>query len=127
MSGSRVKIDVGATMIEMYSYVRITLRRFDHSGVERGAPDRVDVLVGIDIVGREDSAGSRACGMDRPAAHRDRVLQYFIRDAELFERVNPASGKRKIDRAPTDDIAFARIGPALVEIDVVPTPPQIRG
>ena len=54
-------------------------------------------------------------------------LQDFVGDAELFERVNPAGGKREIDRASADDIAFARIGPAFVKIDIVSAPPEIRG
>ena len=83
------------------------------------------MLVWIDIVGRENGALSRACGMNHPAAHRDRVLQYFISNSDLFERVNPACRKREIDRPSTDHVAFARIGPAFVKIDFVSAPAQI--
>ena len=76
--------------MEMYAHVRIMLRRLDHGRVERRAPDRIDVLVWIDIVGRENGARSRACGMNHPAAHRDRVLQNFIGDSDLLERMNTA-------------------------------------
>ena len=57
--------------------------------------------------------------MDHAAAHRDGVPQHFIGDAELFERVNSAGGKRKIDRASADDVSLARIGAAFVKIDLV--------
>jgi hypothetical protein len=63
--------------------------------------------------------------MNHPAAHRDRVLEHFVSDAELFERVNPARRDRKIDRSPAANVALARISPALVKIDIVPAPPQI--
>ena len=53
----RIQIDIGAAMIEMHAHVRITLRGFDHGGVERGAPDRVDVLVRVAIV-RGEMRGS---------------------------------------------------------------------
>ena len=64
--------------------------------------------------------------VNHPAAHRDRVLQYFISDAELFERVNSAGRKRQVDRTPADDVAFARISAPLVKIDIISAPPQIR-
>jgi hypothetical protein len=54
------------------------------------------------------------------------VLQHFIGDAELLERVNPTRRERKVDRPSADDIAFARIGPSFVKIDIVSAPPQIR-
>ena len=52
--------------------------------------------------------------------------QHFIGDAELLERVNPARREREIDRASADDIAFARVGPSFVKIDIVSAPPQVR-
>ena len=63
--------------------------------------------------------------MNHPAAHRDGVLEHFIGDADLFERMNAARRKRQIDRAPADDVAFARISAPLVKIDIVPAPAQI--
>src|SRR5437764_433671 len=39
LSRSRVEIDIGATMTEMDSHVRITLRCFDHRRVERRPAD----------------------------------------------------------------------------------------
>ena len=64
--------------------------------------------------------------VDHAATHRDRVLEHFIRDAELLECMNPARGKREINRASADNIPFARIGPAFVKIDIVPAPAQVR-
>lgn len=118
------QINVDAPMIEMDSNIRIALRRFDHSGVERGATDRVDALGWINIVRREmQSAGFV---VNHPAAHCDRMFEHFISDAELLERVNPTRGKREIDRPPPDNIALARVGPPLVKIDIVSAPPQVR-
>src|SRR5438094_8506594 len=65
--------------------------------------------------------------MYRPAAHRDGGPQHFVSDPELLERVNPARRERGIDRAPADNIAFARIGSSLVKIDIVATAPQVGG
>ena len=65
--------------------------------------------------------------MDHSAAHRDRVLEHLIGDTELLERVNPARRDREIDGTPTDDVAFARVSPTLVKIDVISAPAQIRG
>ena len=48
MSGRRVEIDIGALMIEVDAHIRIALRCFDNSRVERGAADRVDEFVRID-------------------------------------------------------------------------------
>ena len=62
--------------------------------------------------------------MDHPAAHRDGVPQHFIRDAELFERVNAARREREIDRAPADEISLTRISAPLVKIDFVSAPAQ---
>ena len=125
MSGWRIDIDVGALVIEFYMHIWITLGRFDYRRVERRAADRIDVLVRIDVVGREDRARSRACGMDHSAAHWDRVFQYFISNTDLLERVNSAGRKREIDRTSTDHVAFARIGPAFVKIDLVSAPAEI--
>ena len=61
--------------------------------------------------------------MDHAAAHRDGVLQYFVGDTELLERVNSAGGEGKVNRATADDVAFAGIGSALVKIDLVSPPP----
>ena len=64
--------------------------------------------------------------VNHPAAHRDRVLEHLIGDTELLERMNPARREREIDRSAADDIAFTRIGPPFVKIDIVSAPPQIR-
>ena len=50
MADRLVKIDVGASVIEMHSHIRIALCRFDHRRVKRGSPDRVDAFFWIDIV-----------------------------------------------------------------------------
>ncbi len=82
------------------------------------------MLVRIDIVRSEmQLAGSV---VNHAAAHRDGVLQDFISDADLFKRMNAARRNREIDRAPADDVAFARIGPPFVKIDLVAAPSQIR-
>ena len=60
-------------------------------------------------------------------AHRDGVLHYFISDAELLERMNSARGKRKVDRAPADEVPRARVGPSFVKIDLVSALPQVCG
>jgi hypothetical protein len=65
--------------------------------------------------------------MNHPAAHWDCVLQCFIRDADLFERMYAASRNRQINRSPADYVSFARISASLVKIDIVSTPPQIGG
>ena len=65
--------------------------------------------------------------MYHPAAHRDCVLQCFIRDTDLFERMNAPRRNRQIDRPPANYIAFARIGSSLVKIDIVATAPQVGG
>ena len=123
MSSRGVEIDVGAFVIEMHAHVRITLCRFDNRGVERGASDRVDAFVRIDIVGRKMQRAGFI--MNHPAAHRDRVLQCFVGDPDLFERMNAARRNRQIDRASADDVAFARISAPLVKIDIVSAPSQI--
>ena len=65
--------------------------------------------------------------VNHPAAHRDRVLQHFISDSDLLERMNAAGREREIDRSSADHVAFARISAALVKIDLVSAPAQIRG
>jgi hypothetical protein len=64
--------------------------------------------------------------MNHSAAHRDRVAQHFVGNSNLFEGVDSTGREREIDRASPDQIAFARISPAFVKIDIVPTPPQVR-
>ena len=125
MSGCRVEIDLNATVIEVHSHVRITLRRFDKGCVQRGAPDRVDAVIRIDIVGAEVQRAGFI--VNHPATHRDGMSQNFIRDTDLFERMNAPRRNRQIDRPPANDIAFARIGSSLVKIDIVATAPQVRG
>ena len=63
--------------------------------------------------------------MDHAAAHRDGVSQYVVGDSDLLEGMNPARRERKIDRAPADNIAFARVGPSFIKIDIVATAPQV--
>ena len=111
-------------MIEVHADVWITQRGFDHGGVERRPADRVDVLVRVAIVRSEMEFPCPA--VNHAAAHRDRVSQHFIGDAELLERMNPARGERQIDRPSADEIARARIGPALIKLDLVSAPPEIR-
>ena len=123
MSGCRVEIDLNATVIEVYSHVRITLRRLDHSGVERGTPDRVYALGRIDIVRREMQRAGFI--VDHAATHRDRVLQDLIGDAKLLKRVNPARRNSEINRASAYNVAFARIGTPLIKIVIVSAPAQI--
>jgi hypothetical protein len=57
--------------------------------------------------------------VDHPAAHRDGVFQDLISEADLLERVNAAGGKGEIDRAAADKIAFARVGAAFKQVDLV--------
>src|SRR6266566_9434403 len=107
MRDRAIQIDVGALVIEIDSHGRVALSGFDHSRVERRAPDRVDAFFWIDIVRDKYGRPSRPGGMNHPAPHRDGVLQDFICDPKLLERMNPARGEREIDRAPADNIAFA--------------------
>ena len=65
--------------------------------------------------------------VNHPATHRDRVLQRFMRDADLFQCMNAPGRNRQINRSSADDVAFARISAALVKIDLVPAPPQKCG
>lgn len=125
MRGRRFEIDLGATVIEEDAHVRITKRGFDHRRVKRGAPDRVDVLERVAVVrGEMEVAGFV---VDHPARHRDRVLEHFVGNAELFKGVDAAGREREIDRPAANDIPFPRIGPPFVQLDVVATPPEIRG
>ena len=63
--------------------------------------------------------------VNHSAAHRDRVLQRFVRDADLFQCMDASRRNRQIDRPSANDVALARISAPLVEIDIVPAPPQI--
>jgi hypothetical protein len=54
------------------------------------------------------------------------VLEHFVSNSDLFERMNSARRKGEINGAPPDHVAFARIGAALVKIDIVPAPAQVR-
>jgi len=111
-------------VIETHADVRIALCRFDNRGVERCASDRINTFFRIDIVrAKMQFAGSI---VNHPTAHRNRVLQCFFGDPDLFQRVNPACRNRQIDRAPADDVPFARISAPLVKIYLVATPPQLR-
>ena len=63
--------------------------------------------------------------VNHPTTHRDCVLQCFISDPDLLERMNAPGRNRQINRAPADDVAFARISAPLVQIDIVPSPAQV--
>ena len=127
MRGCGIEIDFGAAVIEVDRDVWIAQRGFDYGRVERRATDGIDVLPRVAIVGRKVELASRACGMNHPAGHGDGVLENFIRDAELLERMNPARRERQVDRAAGHEIPRARIGPALVELDEMAAPTQISG
>jgi hypothetical protein len=121
----RVEIDIDTFVIEMHTHVRIPLRGFNDRCVERRAPDRIDALFRIDIVrGEVQLAGFI---VNHPAAHRDRRLQRFISEPDLFQRVNAARRDRQINRSSADDVAFARISAPLIQINIISTPAQIRG
>src|SRR5882724_7671886 len=116
-------MDVGAFMIEMHADVWITLCRFNNRRVERCASDRINTFFRIDIVrAKMQLAGSI---VNHPTAHWDRVLQCFLSNPDLFQRVNPACRNRQIDRAPTDDVPFARVSAPLVKIHFVSAPSEI--
>ena len=116
-------MDVGAFMIEMHADVWITLCRFNNRGVERCASDRINTFFRIDIVrAKMQLAGSI---VNHPTAHRDRVLQCFPGDPDLFQCVNPACRNCQIDRAPTDGVPFARVSAPLVKIHFVSAPSEI--
>src|SRR6266436_4257272 len=116
-------MDVGAFMIEMHADVWITLCRFNNRGVERCASDRINTFFWIDIVrAKMQLAGSI---VNHSTAHRDRVLQCFLGDPDLFQRVNPACRNRQIDRATADDVPFPGVSAPLVKIYVVSVPSEI--
>src|SRR5438445_5002048 len=116
-------MDLGTFMIEMHADVWITLRRFNNRRVERCASDRINTFFRIDIVrAKMQLAGSI---VNHPTAHRDRVLQCFVSNPDPFQCVNPARRNCQIDRAPTDDVPFARVSAPLVKVDFVSAPPDI--
>ena len=112
-------------MIEVDTHVRIPLRGFNDSGIERRAPDRVDALFRIDIVRAEMQRAGFI--VNHPAPHRDRRLQRFISEPDLFQRTNTPGRDCQVDRAPTDDVPFARISAPFVEIDFTSSTSQIGG
>jgi len=111
-------------VIEMHAHVRIPQRRFNDSCIERCTSDRVDAFFRIDIV-RAEMKGAGFI-VNHPAAHRDRVLQRFVRDADLFQRMNASRRNRQINRSSADEVAFARISAPFVKIDIVSATSQIR-
>lgn len=110
-------------MIERDLDVGITQRGFNDSRIQRGASDRIDVFIGIAVIGGKMEVAGFV--VDHPAGHGDGVTEDFIRDPKLFERVNSASGEGEINRAPANDVPFARIGAALVKRDLVAAAPEI--
>jgi hypothetical protein len=123
MSNGGVDINAGALVIEMYTNVGIALCRFNNGCIERRASDRINTFFRIDIVrAKMQLAGSI---VNHSTAHRDRVLQCFLGDLDLFQRVNPACRNRQIDRASADDVPFAGISAPLVKIYVVSAPSEI--
>src|SRR5689334_655795 len=83
------------------------------------------MLVRINVVGSEvERAG---LFVNHPTRHRNRMLQDFVCDSNLFERVNSAGGESKIDRPAADHVAFTRITAAFIQINVVSTAAEIRG
>ena len=115
----------GALVIEMDTNVGIALCRFDNGCVKRRPPDRIDTFFRIDIIRRKMQLAGFI--VNHPAAHRNRVLQCFLSDADLFQRVNPACRNRQIDRASADDVPFARVSAPLVKIHLVSAPSEICG
>ena len=124
MSKRRVDIDAGALVIEMHANFGIALCGFDNGCVERCPPDRVDTLFRVDVIRREMQRSGFV--MDHPAPHWNRVSQRFISDTDLFERVSAACRNRQVDRAPADDVPFARVSAPFVKIHFVSAPPEIR-
>src|SRR5205085_10304966 len=102
-----------------------TKRGLDDRRIERSAADGIDVVPRVAIVGREMKLAGLI--VDHAAGHRDRVLEDFVRDPKLLQSVNPTGGEGEVDRAAADNIALARIGTALVQIDVIPAPAKISG
>src|SRR5438105_3050848 len=64
--------------------------------------------------------------MNHPAAHRDRMMQRFVSDSNLLERMNAARRNRQVDGASANDVPFTRIGSSFVKIHIVPSSSQIR-
>src|SRR5205807_5270677 len=124
MSNRRVEINPSAPAIEIHTDVGITLCRLDYCRVERGASDRVDTFLGINVVWRKVQR-TRSI-MDHPAAHWDRVSQRFLGDPDLFERMDPACRNGQVNGASADNVPFARISAPLVQIHLVPASSQIR-
>src|SRR5438132_3671227 len=124
MSNRRVEINPSAPVIEIHTNVGITLCRFDYCRVERGASDRVDTFLGINVVWRKLQCTTAI--MDHPAAHRDRVSQRFLGNPNLFQRMDPARRNGQVNGASADDVPFARISAPLVQIHLVPASSQIR-
>ncbi len=120
-----VEVGVEAAMVEFYLHVRITLGGFDHDRVESAAPDRIDVLVRVAVVGGEMQVAGFV--VDHAAAHRDGVLHHFVGNPELRESVDAAGGESEINRTAANRVAGPRIGPAFVEIDLVTAPPEVTG
>src|SRR5438067_11731764 len=86
---------------------------------------RADPRAGNFVGGRSINLALSTRGI-HAAGHGNGVLKDFLRDAELLERMNPAGRERKIDRAAAHEIPRARIGAALVKLDLVAAPAQIR-
>ena len=123
MGGRRVEIDIRAFVIEVDAHIWISLRCFDNSRVERAALDRINTFFRIDIVrAKMQLAGSI---VNHPTAHRDRVLQRFLGDSDLFQRVNPACRNRQVDRAAADHVPFAGVSAPFVKSYVVSAPSEI--
>src|SRR5438477_6086431 len=124
MSNRRVEINPSAPVIEIHTDVGITLCRLDYCRVERGASDRVDTFLRIDIIrAKMQFAGSV---VNHPTTHWDRVSQRFLGNPDLFERMDPACRNGQVNGASADDVPFARISAPLVQIHFVPASSQIR-
>src|ERR1044071_5321022 len=63
--------------------------------------------------------------VNHSARHRDGVLEDFIGETDLLQRVNATGRQSEIDRPSADDVAFTRIGAALGELDIVSPPSEI--
>ncbi len=124
-SRRRIEVDVVTAVIEFHPDIRITLSSLDDDGVEGAAADGVDALIRVAIVGREMERAGFV--MDHASAHRDGVLQDFIGEAELLEGMNAAGGESEINRAAANSVACARVGPALVEVDLNTSPAEKSG
>ena len=87
--------DIRANMIEENAHIGITERRFNYGRVEGRAPDRIDMLVRVAVIGSEVEVTRFI--VNHSAGHRDRVSQYFIRDTELLQRMNSTRRQSEID------------------------------